>query len=68
MKDVTCDPDSGGGSEEGMKMQLIAAGEGGPMELERLMNTWIRDEMCIPCFMASVILECYDKWKMEPLG
>ena len=63
MKSLGKDPEEG--SEEGMKMQLIAAGEGAPIEMEGLMNTWIRDEMCIPCFMASVTLECYDKRKME---
>ncbi|KAH8113193.1 mitotic checkpoint protein-domain-containing protein [Phellopilus nigrolimitatus] len=55
----------GVGGEDGAKMQLIAAGEGGPQELDGLMKTWIREEMCIPCFMASVTLECYDKWKSE---
>lgn len=69
MKEVLNDPEglnvAGKNQEEGMKMQLIAAGEGGPDELQGLMNTWIRDEMCIPCFLASVTLECFDKWKME---
>ena len=60
--------EGGEGGEEGMKMQLVAKGEGGPVELEGLMNTWVRDEMCIPCFMASVTLECFDKWKMEQRG
>ncbi|KAI5116610.1 hypothetical protein M0805_004829 [Coniferiporia weirii] len=59
---------TGAGAEDGARMQLIAAGEGGPRELEGLMNTWIREEMCIPCFMASVTLECYDKWKSEQRG
>ncbi|THH06328.1 hypothetical protein EW145_g4160 [Phellinidium pouzarii] len=56
------------GVEDGARMQLIAAGEGGPQELDGLMNTWIRQEMCIPCFMSSVTLECYDKWKNEQRG
>ncbi|EJD00651.1 uncharacterized protein FOMMEDRAFT_148326 [Fomitiporia mediterranea MF3/22] len=49
----------------GARMQLIALGDHVPEELEGLMNMWIRDEMCIPCFMSSVTLECYDKWKRE---
>ncbi len=43
------------------KMQLIGQGEGGPQELEQLMNYWVQQEMSIPCFLASVTLECYDK-------
>lgn len=54
-----------GGGEDGARMQLIAAGEGVPEELDGLMNMWIRDEMSIPCFLASVTLECYDRWKRE---
>lgn len=53
------------GGEDGVKVQLIAAGEGGPQELQGLYDTWVRDEMCIPGFMSSVTLECYDKWKAE---
>ena len=48
-----------------MKMQLIAAGEEAPPEMEELMRYWIQEEMCIPCFMVSVTLECYDKVRRE---
>lgn len=51
--------------EGGMNMQLIAQGDKCPEEFEGLMRMWIHDEMCIPCFIASVTLECYDKWKRE---
>ncbi len=47
------------------KMQLIGQGEGGPQELEQLMNYWVQQEMSIPCFLASVTLECYDKIRRE---
>jgi mitotic spindle assembly checkpoint protein MAD1 len=47
------------------KMQLLALGNGGPQELPQLMQNWINDEQCIPGFLASVTLECYDKAKME---
>ncbi|ETW76357.1 hypothetical protein HETIRDRAFT_460753 [Heterobasidion irregulare TC 32-1] len=50
---------------EGAKMQLIAQGEGGPQELPQLMRNWVEEEQCIPCFLASVTLECYDTWKRE---
>ena len=50
----------GGG---GAKMQLIAQGEGGPQDLPNLMHYWIENEQCIPGFLASVTLECYDKTK-----
>jgi mitotic spindle assembly checkpoint protein MAD1 len=49
----------------GARMQLIAQGEGGPQELPQLMRNWVEQEQCIPCFLASVTLECYDKWKHE---
>lgn len=54
------------GSDGGeTKMQLIGQGEGGPQELEQLMNYWVQQEMSIPCFLASVTLECYDKIRRE---
>jgi mitotic spindle assembly checkpoint protein MAD1 len=54
---------SGGGG--GARMQLVAQGEGGPQELPQLMRNWVEIEQSIPCFLASVTLECYDKWKRE---
>ncbi|KLO07802.1 hypothetical protein SCHPADRAFT_944978 [Schizopora paradoxa] len=48
-----------------VRMQLIGQGEGGPQELEQLMNYWVQQEMSIPCFLASVTLECYDKIRRE---
>jgi mitotic spindle assembly checkpoint protein MAD1 len=52
-------------SGEGARMQLVAQGEGGPQELPQLMRNWVEIEQSIPCFLASVTLECYDKWKRE---
>src|SRR6266851_3327996 len=43
------------------QMQLVAQGEGGPQELPQLMRNWVEIEQSIPCFLASVTLECYDK-------
>ncbi|TFY74117.1 hypothetical protein EWM64_g9895, partial [Hericium alpestre] len=52
-------------AEGGARMQLIAQGEGGPQDLPQLMRNWVEQEQCIPCFLASVTLECYDKWKRD---
>ncbi|KAH9010455.1 hypothetical protein EDB84DRAFT_1543058 [Lactarius hengduanensis] len=46
-------------------MQFVAQGEGGPQELPQLLRNWVEIEQSIPCFLASVTLECYDKWKHE---
>jgi len=56
---------SGEGAGTGARMQLVAQGEGGPQELPQLMRNWVEIEQSIPCFLASVTLECYDKWKRE---
>ncbi|KAL5512304.1 hypothetical protein ACEPAG_3296 [Sanghuangporus baumii] len=58
-------PSKSSSEDAGMKMQLVAKGDRCPEELEGLMKIWIHDEMCIPCFMSSITLECFDKWKME---
>jgi mitotic spindle assembly checkpoint protein MAD1 len=47
------------------EMQLVAQGEGGPPKLPQLLRNWVEREQCLPCFLASVTLECYDKWKRE---
>ncbi|KAH9010496.1 mitotic checkpoint protein-domain-containing protein [Lactarius deliciosus] len=47
------------GSGGGARMQLVA------QELLQLMRNWVEIEQSIPCFLASVTLECYDKWKRE---
>lgn len=50
---------------QGMSMQLVAQGDGGPEDLPQLMRYWVETEQCIPGFLASVTLECYEKRKME---
>jgi mitotic spindle assembly checkpoint protein MAD1 len=47
-----------------MRMQLVAQGEGGPHDLPQI-RYWIEEEECIPGFMASVTLECWDMRKRE---
>ena len=58
-------PKDGAGGGGGARMQLVAQGEGGPQELPQLMRNWVEMEQSIPCFLASVTLECYDRWKRE---
>ena len=53
---------------DGARMQLVAQGEGGPQDLPQLMHYWVEEEQCIPGFLASVTLECYDKSKREGAG
>ncbi|RPD52551.1 MAD-domain-containing protein [Lentinus tigrinus ALCF2SS1-7] len=53
------------GQGENMKMQLVAQGDGGPEDLPQLMRYWVEQEQCIPGFLASITLECYEKNKME---
>lgn len=50
---------------DGARMQLVAQGEGGPQDLPQLMHYWVEEEQCIPGFLASVTLECYDKSKRD---
>ncbi|KAF9808994.1 hypothetical protein IEO21_07649 [Rhodonia placenta] len=56
---------AGAGEGGGMKMQLTAQGEEVPEEVPQLMRYWVEQEQCIPGFMASITLECYEKNKME---
>ncbi|CCM00208.1 uncharacterized protein FIBRA_02236 [Fibroporia radiculosa] len=54
-----------GAGEDGMKMQLVAQGEGGPEDLPQLMRYWVEQEQCIPGFLASITLQCYENDKIE---
>ncbi|PBK75897.1 hypothetical protein ARMSODRAFT_985641 [Armillaria solidipes] len=47
----------------GVNMQLVAQGEGAPEEIQSLMQYWVGTEQCIPGFMATVTLECYETSK-----
>jgi mitotic spindle assembly checkpoint protein MAD1 len=66
-RDPTTKGGAGGSSRTSgaARMQLVVQGEGGPQELPQLMRNWVEIERSIPCFLASVTLECYDKWKRE---
>lgn len=55
-------------ANEGARMQLIAQGEGGPQELPQLMRYWVEEEQCIPGFLASVTLQCWERAKTELEG
>lgn len=54
------DKKSGGG---GGRMQLVAQGEAAPQDVDQWMRNWLAEEQCIPGFLATVTLECYDMWK-----
>ncbi|KAI0776999.1 mitotic checkpoint protein-domain-containing protein [Trametes elegans] len=54
-----------GAGGEGMKMQLVAQGDGGPEELPQLMRYWVEQKQCIPGFLASITLQCYEKMERE---
>lgn len=56
---------SSSANSQAMTMKLVATGEGGPEELPQLMRYWVEQEQCIPGFLASVTLECYEKMKRE---
>ena len=45
---------------EGVKMQLVGQGDGGPEDLPQLMLYQVEEEECIAGFLASIMLECYD--------
>ena len=55
------------GAGEGVKMQLVGQGDGGPEDLPQLMRYWVEEEQCTPGFLASTTLECYDRRKREKL-
>jgi mitotic spindle assembly checkpoint protein MAD1 len=55
-------------SGDNVKMQLVAQGEGGPQDLPSMMHYWIENEQCLPGFMASITLECYEKAKTSGGG
>jgi mitotic spindle assembly checkpoint protein MAD1 len=64
-RDAAKDGSGNGGNSGAARIQLVAQGKGRPQELPQLMRNWVEIEQSIPCFLASVTLECYDKWKRE---
>ncbi|KAI9435312.1 hypothetical protein H4582DRAFT_1971402 [Lactarius indigo] len=46
--------DEGGGEA---RMQLVAQGEGGPLELLQFMRNWVEIKQGIPCSSVSFTLE-----------
>lgn len=48
-------------------MKLISFGDGGdrcgPANTQELMKFWVEERESIPCFLAALTLECYDKEK-----
>ena len=62
-RDATKDGAGGSGSSGATRMQFVAQGEGATQELLQLMRNWVEIEQSIPSFLASVTLECYDKFE-----
>jgi len=60
-RDAAKDGGGSGGNSGAARIQLVAQGEGRPQELPQLMRSCVEIEQSIPCFLASVTLECYDK-------
>lgn len=56
------------GGDGAARLQLVAQGERGPEDLAQWMRNWVEEEQCIPGFLATVTLECYDRWKREGGG
>ncbi|KAH9946737.1 MAD-domain-containing protein [Amylocystis lapponica] len=50
---------------EGSRMTLTHADHNGTQDLPQMMEYWVEREQCIPGFMASVTLECYEKSKNQ---
>lgn len=44
-------------------MQLVAQGADVPVDIEGMLQFWVLERNCIPGFLASVTLECYDRWE-----
>lgn len=55
-------PDSKSGAGAGT-MRLVAQGEEVSQDVDQWMRNWLGEEGCIPGFLATVTLECYDAWK-----
>ena len=53
------------GAGGGVKMQLVGQGDSGPEDLPQLMRYWVSEEECMPGFLTSITLECYDRRKRE---
>ena len=47
------------------QMQLIGQGTEVPEEIVQLARYWVGPEQCIPGFLASVTLECYEASKQR---
>ncbi|EEB91896.1 hypothetical protein MPER_09673, partial [Moniliophthora perniciosa FA553] len=45
------------------RMQLVGHSPEAPQDFSNWQSFWIQAECCIPGFLATVTLECYEKWK-----
>jgi mitotic spindle assembly checkpoint protein MAD1 len=63
-------PSSTSGGTEGGKMQLVGGGEDGVvgLDMSQMIQHWIVDRTSIPCFLASLTLECFEKTVGQGMG
>lgn len=47
------------------EMRLVAEGQEGPQDLSEAIDYWVGTEACIPGFMATMTLECYEAAKQR---
>lgn len=59
------EPMKDGGSGGGRSMRMVGRGRGGGEDVDEQMEYWIRTEGSIPCFLATMTLVSFDKWKHE---
>ncbi|KDQ20863.1 hypothetical protein BOTBODRAFT_26885 [Botryobasidium botryosum FD-172 SS1] len=62
---IVFDSSSGAGDVGTMKLVGVGnGGAGGPPQLEELMQFWVFQRQSIPCFLAALTLECYERTTM----
>ncbi|KAL1738000.1 spindle assembly checkpoint component Mad1, partial [Schizophyllum fasciatum] len=59
------EPVKDGSSGSGRKMRMVGKGRGGGEDVDEQMEYWIRKEGSIPCFLATMTLVSFEKWKQE---
>ncbi|KAI4525647.1 hypothetical protein K525DRAFT_219502, partial [Schizophyllum commune Loenen D] len=59
------EPIKDGNAGEARKMRMVGKGRGGGEDVDEQMEYWIRKEGSIPCFLATMTLVSFEKWKQE---
>ncbi|KAL1660964.1 spindle assembly checkpoint component Mad1 [Schizophyllum commune] len=61
------EPIKDGNAGEARKMRMVGKGRGGGEDVDEQMEYWIRKEGSIPCFLATMTLVSFEKWKQEQI-